>query len=53
MLKWLRKKDVRESEKKITQVTSKKILIVEDNELNATLMTDLLVAHGYLSLIHI
>ena len=47
MFKWLQKKDVSDFEEKITQVGSKKILIVEDNELNATLMTDLLVAHGY------
>lgn len=47
MLKWLRKKNVIDYEKMIAPVAHKKILIVEDNELNATLMTDLLAAHGY------
>jgi len=51
MFKWLRQKTLTQEStqdnKNFIPIGQKKILIVEDNELNAKLFTDLLNAHGY------
>jgi two-component system cell cycle response regulator DivK len=39
--------EVRKSNKNVDPPTRKKVLIVEDNDLNMKLFNDLLVAHGY------
>ena len=39
--------EVRKSNKNLNPSTRKKVLIVEDNDLNMKLFNDLLVAHGY------
>jgi two-component system cell cycle response regulator DivK len=42
--------DFKQQHRNIAQTTQKRVLIVEDNELNMKLFNDLLEAHGYFTL---